>query len=266
MKLFIARFIFGSVLTLSFNTPLQAGVVDSGLEAQLETIKASQMVSVIVTLNTRANTNTIKDKDKAQRRTKIIQAMRNHANLKHPALLDFLRANGATKIKPLWIINSIAAKVPASIIRILAKRPGVASVNMDATLSALVSGATTLAIPEWNLSAIHAPEVWNFGHIGQSVVVANMDTGVDAIHPDLATRWRGGTNSWFDPHGQHTTPKDYAGAMSGHGTQTMGLILGGDTGGTTIGVALGQNGLPPRFLITRAQRLKAISTKVFSGS
>jgi serine protease AprX len=257
MKQLIARFIIGTVLSLSFNIPLQAGVVDSELEAQLEAIAPNQLVSVIVTLKTRANTNAFKHKDKAQRRAKIVQAMHDHANLKQPALLAFLKANGATNIKPLWIINSIAAKVPASMIRKLAKRPGVARVYTDATLSVPVSGATSLAIPEWNLSAVHAPEVWDLGHTAQSVVVANMDTGVDVVHPDLATRWRGGTNSWYDPHGQHTTPTDYAGAVSGHGTQTMGLILGGDTGGTTIGVAPGAKWIAAKIFNNQGTALES---------
>jgi|CXWL01.1.fsa_nt_gi VCBS repeat-containing protein len=239
MKPLITRLIIGTVLGLSFICPLQAGVVDSELETQLKAIAPDQLVSVIITLKTRADTNAIKDKDKVQRRAKIIKAMRDHANLKHPALLTFLKANGATNIKPLWIVNSIAAKVPASLIRKLSKRPGVARVYIDATLSVPLSGATTYAVPEWNLSAVHAPELWALGQTANGVVVANMDTGVDVLHPDLATRYRGGTNSWYDPHGQNPLPTDLAGAVSGHGTQTMGLIVGGDSGGSTIGTAPG---------------------------
>jgi subtilisin family serine protease len=61
-----------------------------------------------------------------------------------------------------------------------------------------------------------------------------MDTGVDGSHPDLAGRWRGGNNSWYDPYGQHpTVPTD----VNGHGTATMGVMVGGSAGGTAIGMA-----------------------------
>jgi len=90
--------------------------------------------------------------------------------------------------------------------------------------------------PEPNLSVVNAPALWNLGLYGQGIVVANMDSGVDISHPDLSSRWRGGTNSWFDPYGQHpSTPTD----LTGHGTWTMGVTVGGDAGGTAIGVAPG---------------------------
>ena len=92
------------------------------------------------------------------------------------------------------------------------------------------------ATPEPNVALVSAPVLWNQGFRGEGVVVASLDTGVDATHPDLAGSWRGGSNSWFDPYGQHpTTPTD----LHGHGTSTMGVIVGGSAGGTAIGVAPG---------------------------
>jgi bacillopeptidase F len=50
-----------------------------------------------------------------------------------------------------------------------------------------------------------------------------MDTGVDLAHPDLRRKWRGGADSWFDPHDEEAAPYD----ALGHGTQAMGIIAGG---------------------------------------
>jgi len=95
--------------------------------------------------------------------------------------------------------------------------------------------AASTAVPvEHNLIAIRAPEAWARGVTGKGVVVALLDSGVDLTHPELAARWRGGSNSWFDPYGEHPDePFD----PSGHGTEVLGVILGGDAGGSHIGVA-----------------------------
>ena len=62
--------------------------------------------------------------------------------------------------------------------------------------------------PEPNITAVNAPALWSLGDTGQGIVVASLDSGVDVGHPDLAPRWRGGTNSWFDPYGQHPDDAD----------------------------------------------------------
>ncbi len=96
---------------------------------------------------------------------------------------------------------------------------------VDATgLGTILDNEAPASIPTWNITATGAPDLWAMGHIGQGTVVASIDTGVDVNHPDLAPRWRGGSNSWFDVHGQYLTPFDAA----GHGTRTMGLMVGGD--------------------------------------
>ena len=136
-------------------------------------------------------------------------------------------------MKSLWIINSIAAVVPVGLIPELERFPGVESVEQDYTVHAPVVKYGIAALPESNLEAIKAPEVWNLGDTGAGVVVASIDTGVDLNHPDLESKWRGGSNSWYDPNGEHSSPYD----ADGHGTMTTGIMIGGSSGGTAIGVA-----------------------------
>jgi subtilisin family serine protease len=99
----------------------------------------------------------------------------------------------------------------------------------DAAHENPIEVTATRATPGWNIVAVHAPDVWALGHTGQGVVVATMDTGVDLAHPDLRRKWRGGANGWFDPHGVEASPYD----AIGHGTQAMGVIVGG----SALGVA-----------------------------
>jgi subtilisin family serine protease len=84
-----------------------------------------------------------------------------------------------------------------------------------------------------NLQVIGATDLWSHGVTGQGLVVANLDTGVDMTDPDLAASFRGGSNSWFDPYGQHATPAD----VNGHGTWTLGAAVGRSDTGITVGVA-----------------------------
>src|SRR6266511_3483662 len=143
-------------------------------------------------------------------------------------------------VDPLWIVNEVGVRAAPSVIKELAARADVREVRPNVTIqapappAAAQDGESTAGTPETNLALVNAPAMWDLGLRGQGMVVANMDTGVDATHPDLASRWRGGGNSWFDPNGQHpTTPTD----VNGHGTWTMGVMVGGDAGGTSIGVA-----------------------------
>jgi subtilisin family serine protease len=90
------------------------------------------------------------------------------------------------------------------------------------------------SVSEVNLQVTNVSALWDLGMRGQGIVVASMDTGVDVNHPDLSAQWRGGTNSWFDPNSQHPTiPTD----TKGHGTWTMGIMVGQDASGIAVGVA-----------------------------
>ena len=137
-------------------------------------------------------------------------------------------------VKHFWIVNGIAVTATPEAIKELASRADVEEIVPDRIITLGAPAVASSAAPAgWNLDRIGVHPLWNAGYTGQGVVVATMDTGVDINQPELASKWRGGVNSWFDPSGEHATPAD----VSGHGTQTMGIILAGNTVDHLIGVA-----------------------------
>lgn len=109
--------------------------------------------------------------------------------------------------------------------------------------------------PQWNLTMIGADRVWSeFGVTGKGVIVGQSDSGAQGDHPELADSYRGSQNgdnyNWFDPWFGSSSPVD----IGGHGTHTLGSVLGNKTGvapdATWIGcVNLGRNlGNPALYL------------------
>lgn len=89
--------------------------------------------------------------------------------------------------------------------------------------------------PQWNLTSIGAPRVWQeLGVNGEGVIVGQSDSGVQGDHPELAGSYRGAGGShdynWFDPWYASRAPQDFG----GHGTHTLASVLG-----STVGVAPG---------------------------
>ncbi|MDH3327609.1 MAG: S8 family serine peptidase [Desulfobulbaceae bacterium] len=215
----------------------RAGVIEPGLKKEMQYLRPDEEVPIIVTLADQVDLNSFNDKDKALRRGKIIKALKNKSEKTQKNITDFLKQNKAGKLKPFWIFNGLAVTAKVKLIEKLAGVEGIESIRLDATLSLAEPLKDSVSLPEWNISAINAPELWNMGYTGTETVLATMDTGVDASHQDLASRWRGGSNSWYDPNGEHATP--YDSDTYGHGTRVMGIMVGGDAGGSFIGVAPG---------------------------
>lgn len=225
--------------SLPFAAALAAGAADAGtISAQLAQEMArhgpGDRIAVIVEFSDRVNLLPFQLKDRRKRNTGLLRALKEKSAQSLPRLDATLTQNGAGARTPLWINNAVAVTVPVRAIAALARHGAVDRVGLDAVVQ-LDARAPVSASPAagWNIDAIQARTLWSLGARGAGVVVAAMDTGVDGDHPDLHGRWRGGANSWFDPSGQHAAPYD----ASGHGTQAMGLIVGGSASGAAIGVA-----------------------------
>jgi len=202
--------------------------------------------------------------DTLSKRQAVVRALQVTAARSQAALLAFLQAEqarGSVKaVMPYWVFNGVAVTADRATLLALAARPDVeriqanhvrqladarpgASAADDAAPDALALAA--LSAIEWNVAKVRAPEVWtNLGVTGQGVVVANIDTGVYYPHPALQRNYRGYNNgtadhnyNWFDPTNTYrNAPND----GHGHGTHTMGSIVGADqSGANQIGVAPG---------------------------
>jgi len=169
-----------------------------------------------------------------QARANLVHALKDHAERSMKSLKDLLARTGAENPRTLWLINGMAFRATPAQIEEISRMPEVASIVVDQVIKlpeifpAQISGPA-----EPNIEQINAPSLWALGYSGQGVTVAIMDTGADLNHPDIGPRWRGGSNSWFDPNGVYPLPTD----RDGHGTQVTGLVLGGNSGGKFIGVA-----------------------------
>lgn len=213
----------------------QASTIDAELASEIAVAAPGEMQDVIVRLRRQAALSTITASTRAARLRAVNLALRRNAATTQASIIELLeqrRAEGTVRtFDPYWVFNGLAVTATPAVIEELAARSDVARIVPDREIA--VASAAAAAAAEPNVAQVQAPALWDLGYRGQGIVVANMDTGVDVEHPDLAGSWRGGSNSWFDPNGQHPTPAD----VNGHGTWTMGLMVGGDAGGTAVGMA-----------------------------
>ena len=218
-----------------------AGRIAPALQATLAALPATAQVTVVVRLQGQPALPKMAALRREERLPQVVKGLQARAEASQRgvrAWLDKRQASGQVReVIPLWIANALAVTATPDVIRDLAARPDVLRITPNeqfhAPTARAAESSAEMAI-EPNLAAIHAPALWALGILGQGVVVASMDTGVELSHPDLVAQWRGGANSWYDPNREHSnTPTD----VDGHGTWTMGVILGRSPDGTRTGVA-----------------------------
>ncbi|PKN29475.1 MAG: hypothetical protein CVU64_08090, partial [Deltaproteobacteria bacterium HGW-Deltaproteobacteria-21] len=243
----IALLLIGLPLLIAAGAaPCHAGAIDPELQAVLESADPLERIPVIISLSDKVDVQQYRSPDRKGRRSGMVKALKqryeetvNRSSLKSLLGITDHTQPGGMRIRPLWMINGLSVKARPQVIHAMAGKPWVESVRLDRIVQAPPRVATLSGTAEWNLAAVGAQELWTLGYTGQGVVVASVDTGVDVNHPDLVSRWRGGTNSWFDANDidfdpqVDTTPYD----LDGHGTGVMGVIVGGDAGGSAIGMA-----------------------------
>lgn len=159
------------------------------------------------------------------------------------------KAAGAA-YRSFWISNTVKVTGTEALARKLAARSDVAALEADTpvVIPDPIPSDTEPQVDgvEWNIDRINAPKVWNeLGVRGEDVVVANIDTGVQYDHPALKATYRGlkadgsydHNYNFFDP--ANICAGDAPCDNNGHGSHTMGTMVGDDGGDNHIGVAPG---------------------------
>jgi subtilisin family serine protease len=92
---------------------------------------------------------------------------------------------------------------------------------------------------QWGITAVDAQNGWARGRFGKGALVAVLDEGVDATHPDLAPNVRADLSTSFaeDCAGNLESWQPEPGFYFNHGTHVAGIIAAADNAYGVVGVA-----------------------------
>ena len=229
--------------------PAGPGPIEPDLEQALQAAPDGQAEMVIYLADQADLSAAAALPDWNARGAAVVAALQAQAAASQPALLAALTAAGYAP-QSYWVVNAVSVRGDAKLAAWLTARPEVALVAADHTHALEVDTGQVAtegdAAPAWGVTQVGAPSVWaDWGVTGAGIVVANIDTGVTVSHPALLNAYRGWSPSglshdynWFDAAGEPPSPDPVD--QMGHGTHTMGTMLGGAAGGySALGVAPG---------------------------
>jgi subtilisin family serine protease len=245
-------------LTLTWaNLPASAREAN-GLNFQLEervdplVLSAVQQgeTEFLVVLKEQADLSGAADlESKAEKGAYVFETLTGLAARTQKPVKAILKDSGVP-FQSFWITNAILVRGDYQVLNRVAqlKEVGFIAANPTVRLDAMPLnpesmdplGATTGVV--WNVEKINAPRLWAMGYTGRGIVVGGQDTGYDWDHPALINQYRGWNRgsadhnyNWHDAISNNPEPHD----PHGHGTHTMGTMVGDDGGSNQIGVAPG---------------------------
>jgi subtilisin family serine protease len=219
--------------------------VDAGLQAL---INQNESTGYVIHFKAKPNLSRAYTMDWKSRGEFVVKNLQHAANTSQTSVKAYLNSRNA-QYRDFWIGNMIIVEKSDlstfnglkgfSEIDRIGQRP---KIILYEPVERGTDGSQTMAV-EPNLSHVKADQVWALGYTGTGITVANIDTGVRYTHQALVNQYRGNSGggifdhsyNWWDPYSEHTTPAD----DNGHGTHTMGTMVGYDGGSNRIGMAPG---------------------------
>ena len=194
---------------------------------------------------------------KAEKGRFVYQTLLEKAHTTQEPILQWLRERNIEH-QSFYIVNAILVKGDRQLAETLAARPDVAHINGNPEIhndlpqpGAVEQSGGRPATIEPGITYTHAPDVWTLGFKGETIVVAGADTGIRWTHNVLKPHYRGwdGVNAnhnfnWHDSI--HDSVGNPCGNDSqqpcddfGHGSHTVGTMVGDDGAGNQVGMAPG---------------------------
>ena len=260
IKVFSLLLIMGMIFSmLQATTPTAAkSVSEQSLEKVeskvLETISTEGASDYVVEMKEKADLSKAYNiKDWSERGWYVYNTLREIAARTQKPVLEVLEKQGV-KYDSFYAGNEIA--VYGSGINVLSEiaalsgvehirfprtayiEPGFASLKEATVLQSSVNAL------DWGITDTNADDFWStFGMQGDGLVVANIDTGVQWDHPALDQAFKCGTDPsnaacWADPA---NVCGGSACDNNGHGTHTMGTMVGDDDPTLTYQVGMAPN-------------------------
>ncbi len=223
------------------------------------------LVPVIILLRDQAepfDLAALRQLDPVARRQEVSRRLVRVAERSQHGVLEALHLGAArgeaSAIRPMWLVNAVAAHVSPAMVETLVGTDGVERVMADRSVESagweVSPGGGAVGVRgaiACGLQSIHAPDAWDAGFTGEGVVVGVIDTGLCLAHPDIAGHlWTNpgeipsngiddeGNGFTDDIHGWNFE-NDSANLADtqGHGSHVAGVVAGDGTQGMRCGAA-----------------------------
>ena len=243
--LLILGMLFNFAQTASASVPAQESNLDKVETAVLDAISAEGTSDYVIEMAEHADLSAaFAMTDWVERGDYVYQTLKNFATLTQKPVIEILEAS-AVKYQSFFAGNEIAVfGGNLDSLTTIASLPAVEHIRYPITAYIEPVETRTLAsfkeitvergstdVFDWGLTDTSVDEFWTtFGVQGAGIVVANIDTGVQWNHHALDQAFKCGTNPsdpacWADPA---NICGGSACDNNGHGTHTMGTMVGDD--------------------------------------